>query len=96
MLVAGEIVYLFNIRFLTERSLSVKGLTGSRPALIATALVVVAQLLWTYTGPMQFLFGSAPLDLRHWAMIAAAALAIFLVVEIEKTVWRRLHAKQQA
>jgi magnesium-transporting ATPase (P-type) len=95
MLVAGEIVYLFNIRFLTERSLSIKGLTGSRPALIATALVIVAQLLWTYTGPMQFLFGSAPLALHHWGMIAAAALAIFLIIEIEKTVWRHLRAGRQ-
>lgn len=95
MLVAGEIVYLFNIRFLTDRSLSIRGLTGSRSALIATALVIAAQLLWTYTAPMQFLFGSAPLTLRHWAMIVAAAMAIFVIVEIEKAIRRHLFRPRQ-
>jgi magnesium-transporting ATPase (P-type) len=95
MLVAGEIVYLFNIRLLTDRSLSVKGLIGSRAALIATALVIAAQLLWTYTTPMQLLFGSAPLSLWHWGMIAAAALAMFLIIEIEKTVWRQINRRRQ-
>ncbi|MBS0002956.1 MAG: HAD-IC family P-type ATPase, partial [Thioalkalivibrio sp.] len=79
MLVAGEIVYLFNARLLTERSLSAKGLFGSRAALIAAGLVIVFQLLWTYTGPMQYLFGSAPLELWHWGIIAAVAVAIFLL-----------------
>ncbi len=89
MLVAGEIVYLFNARMLTERSLSAKGLFGSRAALIAAGLVIVFQLLWTYTGPMHYLFGSAPLALWHWGVIAAVAVAIFLLVEAEKAVWRR-------
>jgi potassium/sodium efflux P-type ATPase len=90
MLVAGEIVYLFNARMLTERSLSARGLLGSRAALIAAAVVIVFQLLWTYTGPMQYLFESAPLELGHWGIIAAVAVAIFLLVEVEKAIWRRL------
>ncbi|EKV30492.1 Ca ion P-type ATPase [Caenispirillum salinarum AK4] len=93
MLVAGEIAYLFNIRKLTDRSLSAKGLAGSRPALIATGLVIAAQVLWTYTGPMQYLFGSTAMPLMYWAIIAAALVGIFLIVEVEKTFWRRRSGK---
>ncbi|SCZ56156.1 cation-translocating P-type ATPase [Thiohalomonas denitrificans] len=93
MLVAGEIVYLFNVRRLTGSSLSRKGLLGSRAALVATALVIVFQLLWTYTGPMQFLFASAPLGPLHWGIILAVALAIFLFVELEKAIWRKMRKR---
>ncbi|WP_303903928.1 cation-translocating P-type ATPase [Thiohalomonas denitrificans] len=93
MLVAGEIVYLFNVRRLTGSSLSRKGLLGSLAALLATALVIVFQLLWTYTEPMQFLFASAPLEAFHWGIIVAVALVIFLLVELEKAIWRKMRKK---
>lgn len=88
MLVAGEMVYLINTRMPVARSISVQGFFGSRPVLIALALVVVFQLAWTYSAPLQFLFGSAALGAAQWGVIWGAALLIFLVVELEKTLWR--------
>jgi magnesium-transporting ATPase (P-type) len=88
MLVVGEMVYLVNTRFPLTSSLTMRGLFGSRPVLIALALVAVFQLLWTYTGPMQFLFGSAALSGGQWGIIWAAGLGIFLAVELEKALWR--------
>ena len=55
-LVAGEIVYLFNCRRITEKSWTRDGLFGSRPVLIAIALVIGFQLLFTYLPVMQILF----------------------------------------
>lgn len=90
MLVAGEIAYLFNSRFLKGRSLSWEGLTGSRPALLAVGIVIAAQIAYTYWPPMAFLFKSAPLTWTDWAAITVCAVLVFLVVELEKAVlWRR-------
>lgn len=89
MLVMGSVAYLLNSRFLVNSSLSWQGITGSRPVLISIALVTVFQLLWTYTGAMQTLFGSAGLALHHWGMIILGSIVIFLLVEAEKTLFRR-------
>lgn len=93
LLVMGSAAYLLNSRYLFQSSLSLRGIFGSRPALIAIALVILFQLAWTYTGPMQVLFGSAALDAWHWLVIVSAAIAIFLLVEAEKFIWRRLHGR---
>ena len=95
ILVMGSVGYLINSRFLTASSLSWSGIFGSRPVWIAIGLVVALQLAWTYTGPMQFLFDSAALAGRHWAVIVAVAIAIFLLVEVEKWFWRRRSARRE-
>ncbi|MWJ26660.1 HAD-IC family P-type ATPase [Halomonas sp. ZH2S] len=88
MLVVGEIVYLLNSRFLINNSLSIAGLFGSRPVWIAIGLVVAIQLGWTYLPFMQVIFESEAISLFHWAIIVAAGLALFLIVEFEKWVLR--------
>ncbi|MBF8224376.1 cation-translocating P-type ATPase [Halomonas sp. 328] len=89
MLVMGSAAYLINSRFLTASALSWQGLFGSRPVWLAIGLVAALQLAWTYLPPMQLVFGSDALGLVHWAVILAASLGIFLVVELEKWLWRR-------
>ncbi|WP_104203507.1 cation-translocating P-type ATPase [Billgrantia saliphila] len=89
MLVAGEIVYLINSRYLLDSSLSWRGLFGSHAALVAIALVALFQLGWTYLPFMQMIFGTEGLSLLHWAVIAVAGVAVFLVVEAEKWLLRR-------
>jgi magnesium-transporting ATPase (P-type) len=88
MLVAGEIVYLFNSRHFTASSLSVEGFTGNRIALYAIAILVVLQLAFTYAPQANALFGSAPIGADEWLAIAVLAAALFLAVEAEKA-WRR-------
>ncbi len=90
MLVAGELVYLFNIRHFTQSALRFDTLTGNRVALWVCGVLVALQLLFTYASPMQQVFRSASLDLASWAVIGALALAKFIAVEAEKAVWRRL------
>ncbi|KMQ52787.1 ion transporting P-type ATPase [Chitinispirillum alkaliphilum] len=94
LLVMATAAYLINSRFLINSSLSLKGIFGSRPVLIAIGLVIILQLIWTYTGPMQVLFGSAPIGWNHWIIIIIASIAVFLLVELEKAIWRWLAARK--
>jgi len=91
-LIGGEIVYLFNSRYLRASSFSIAGLFGNRYALLAATLVSVIQLLFTYAGFMQTLFRTAPLTLGTWIPIWAMAVGVFLLVEAEKA-WRRSHER---
>ncbi|MGJ0453856.1 MAG: HAD-IC family P-type ATPase [Methylocystis sp.] len=87
-LVACEVAYLFNARFLSESSLSLKGLFGSRAVLISVAIVVVLQAMFTYAPFMQALFNTTPLDPEIWWHIAGASVVLFLLVEVEKAIFR--------
>ncbi len=89
-LVMFEVFYLFSARFLYASSFSVNGLFGSRPALIAVALVVVFQILFTYAPPFQYLFRTEALDLMSWLVIVAVGSSVFFLVEAEKFVLHRL------
>jgi magnesium-transporting ATPase (P-type) len=87
-LVAGQVLYLFNSRHLTGSSLDLDTFTGSPAALYAVAILVALQGIFTYLPQANALFGTAPIDGRTWVAIAAAAVALFLLVEAEKA-WRR-------
>ncbi len=89
MLVTAEIFYLLNTRYLTAPVLNRAGLIGNRYVLIAIGLVFLSQLGFTYLPFMQHFFSSAPIGLDSWLRIAAAGLAIFVLVEIEKSFFRR-------
>jgi magnesium-transporting ATPase (P-type) len=94
-LVVGEAFYLFNTRYLTASSLKPDTLTGNRYAVIATVVVLLFQLLFTYAPPMQTLFATQGLDALHWLQIFAVGLAVFLLVEVEKA-WLRRHQRRCA
>ncbi|WP_304055709.1 cation-transporting P-type ATPase [Nitrosomonas communis] len=83
-LVMGEIWYLFNCRYLLSPALSCKGLLGSSYVLLAVSILVVIQLLFTYSPLMQQLFGTAAIDTTAWIKIILFGVVIFLAVEIEK------------
>ncbi|MBS3803201.1 MAG: HAD-IC family P-type ATPase [Oleiphilaceae bacterium] len=89
MLVMGSAAYLINSRFLVNSALSVKGIFGSRSVWLAIGLVVLMQLIWTYLPFMQMIFGSDALTLAHWTVILIASIALFLIVELEKSLLRR-------
>ncbi len=91
MLVLFEVVYLVNCRRMLASVLNASGLLGSRAVLIAIAIVLVLQLLFTYAPPLQALFGSAPLGILAWLEIVLAALCAFALVELEKA-WQRRRA----
>nr|WP_255210229.1 HAD-IC family P-type ATPase [Sphingobium cloacae] len=90
MLVVAEIFYLFNVRYLHMRSLTWRGAIGTPAVLGAIACVVLAQLLYTYAPFMQAIFESRPLTLEDGALIIVLAIALFLCLEGEKLLMRRL------
>ena len=88
-LVTGQVFYLINSRFILEPSWNVRGVLGSRPALVSIAILAVLQFSFTYLPFMQFLFQTEALGLEAWARIAVFGLAVFLAVELEKTYFRK-------
>jgi magnesium-transporting ATPase (P-type) len=90
MLVVFEAVYLISTRHLDRPSFVLGALTGNRMVLWSIGAVAVLQVLFTYTEPFQQLFASRPLDLSSWYQIGVMGLILFVVVELEKLVRRRL------
>jgi len=88
-LVIGQLFYLFNSRYIMAPSWSWRGVFGSRPVLLAAAILLVLQGLFTYARPLQTLFHTVPLAPADWLRIFAFGLFVFLAVEIEKTILRR-------
>ena len=90
-LVMGEIFYLFNCRRLTAPVVGWSGVTGNRAVLIAIAILIVLQGLFTYLPLLQTLFATTPLDLAAWGRIIVFGIVVYSVVEIEKALIRRNH-----
>lgn len=88
-LVVGEIFYLFNCRYLIAPSYGFHSFFDSRPILIAIALVVILQALFTYAPPLQKMFGTAAIDAATWGRILVFGVLLFILVELEKLWVRR-------
>lgn len=89
-LVVGQIFYLLNSRHIYASVWNPKDILGSRPVIWSVLAMVVLQLIFTYAGPMQYLFQTKGLDAAAWGRIIAFGLLLFILVELEKTVWRKL------
>jgi len=91
-LVCGQAFYLFNSRYLRKSSLAPDRVFANRAAWIAVGVLAVLQIVFVYAPFMQLWFGSAPLELRHWLIPLSLGAAVFIVVEAEKNVTRRVRA----
>jgi magnesium-transporting ATPase (P-type) len=90
MFIVGEIFYLFNVRYLHMTSLSWRGALGTPAVLGAIAVLVVAQLVFTYAPFMQALFDTRPLRFLDGALIVAVGAGLMFLLEGEKMLMRRL------
>lgn len=88
--IAGEIFYLFSVRYLHRTSFSWRGLQGTRAVLLALALLLSAQVLFTYAPFMNSVFETRPLQFTDLAMLAGVGLALMILLEVEKAMMRRL------
>ncbi|CAM3296487.1 ATPase, P-type (transporting), HAD superfamily, subfamily IC [Paracoccus aminovorans] len=88
-LVVMEIFYLFNVRYLHGRSFTWQGALGTPMVLAAVALVVIAQLAFTYAPWMQALFATGPVPLAEGLIILLAGVATFAILEVEKAFFQR-------
>lgn len=87
-LVMGQIFYLLSARFFHEPAVSREGLLGSPVVLYAVAACVLLQLLFTYAPFMNRLFGTEPLSAAAWLHCIGVGLTVFVLVELEKLVFR--------
>src|SRR5690606_7331301 len=85
-----EIFYLFSVRYLHATSFSLHGARGTAAVRWAVAIVVVAQLAFTYLPVMNLLFDTRPVPLFEGAMVVLVGAVIMLVLEMEKWLLRRL------
>jgi len=89
VIVVGEILYLFPTRAMLRPAWAVPPF--SNPILWAgIAAMVLVHLAFVYAPPLQLLFGTAPLDATAWGEVTLAALAVPVLVEIEKAIRRAL------
>lgn len=87
--------YLFSSRYLYAPAYTRAGILGNPYVLLAVAAIVLLQLGFTYASPMQALFGTADIDVPTWGKILAVAVAVFVLVELEKALLCRLQPAQQ-
>jgi magnesium-transporting ATPase (P-type) len=92
-LVMFEVFYLLNCRSLHRTVLSLEGLLGNRYLLIAIAVVIVFQMLFTYAPPAQLLFATAPMNFAAWLRVVLVAMSVFVLVELEKMLFRGIHRR---
>ncbi len=88
VLVAGQVFYLFNSRFIMGPSFGLRRLVSNRAALLAVFILILIQGVFTYTSPFNTWFGTAPLGLDALGWVVGAGLLVFILVEIEKAVVR--------
>ncbi len=89
-IVVLEIFYLFNVRYLHMTSFTWRGALGTPPVLIAIAVVIAAQLAFTYLPLMHRLFATRPVALADGLLIIAVGALAMVILEVEKRVMRRL------
>ena len=89
-LVLGQVFYLFNSRFLRESSLRLDLLFTNRVVWMAIGVLAVLQLLFVYVPFLNLWFHSAPIPASDWLLPIGIGFVIFLAVEGEKSVLRRL------
>jgi magnesium-transporting ATPase (P-type) len=89
-MILGQVVYLLNSRFLLDSSLSTRTLTGNKWVPISIGVIVVLQSLFTYAPFMQDIFGVAAVPLWVWKWLALGGASLFLIVELEKAIIRKL------
>ncbi len=89
-LVLFEVFYLLSARTLNDSLWHKRYWQGLRPALIAIALVLTLQGLFTYWPLSQTIFDVGPFSARHWLVLVLVTSPILLIVELEKALARRL------
>ncbi|MCQ8103649.1 cation-transporting P-type ATPase [Methylomonas sp. SURF-2] len=89
-LVTMEVAYLLSVRYLRISALSFKRMFNSRAVGYAIGVVVALQLIFTYVPFMERFFDTRPVDLDHGLEIVGIGLCLFLLLEVEKWLRRKM------
>ena len=95
MLVGLEIFYLFFVRTMNLRSISLAGVKGTKVVWSAVGVVVVAQLAISYIPVLQTVFGTHSPTLVDNLVIVLTGFALLIVLEIEKVVRLTLYQQKR-
>ena len=87
---AMEVAYLFNVRYLGMRSFTLRGALGTPAVLAAVGALAAVQLAFTYLPVMNRLFATQPLAAVDLLLAGGAGGALLLLLEAEKALARRL------
>jgi cation-transporting ATPase F len=83
-----EVFFLLNCRSLTYSMFQI-GVFSNRWVLVGIFIMMILQLLYTYAPFMNTIMQSAPIDAAAWMRIIGVGFVGYLVVEVEKWLWRR-------
>jgi magnesium-transporting ATPase (P-type) len=94
-LVVAQMFYLFNSRYMLKSSFRLAGLFSNRAVWITIGCLTALQLVYVYSPFMHVLFKSHPMEAAHWLVPLATGACVFLIVELEKAVFRILRPVQK-
>ena len=94
VLVAGQVFYLYNCRYLRD-SVFKKGFFANKVALIAVGVLIVFQMVFVYAPFMNVWFGTMPIKTIYWGWVIGAGFSVFLLVEVEKWGFRIYDRRKQ-
>jgi len=83
-----QLFYLFNGRSL-EKSVFQLGFFSNLWVMGGVVAMFSLQVAYTYLPMMNRLFQSAPVDLTVWGKTLVAGVVVFVIVEIEKSLWNK-------
>ena len=92
-LVAGQLFYLFNCRRMYEPSIG-KGFFNNQYVFLAVGVLIVLQLVFTYTPFMNEWFGTSPHQASYWLYPLAGGFLVFWIVEFEKFILGKRRARK--
>jgi len=94
-LVAMEVFYLFSVRYRLGSAFTLTGIKGTPAVLVAVAVVLVLQAIFTYAPPMQALFDTAALSALQLAQCTAAGVVLLVVLDLDRraaNLWKGMRA----
>ena len=94
--VAAEMFYLLNSRYILAPVTNREGLTGNPYVLAAIAACIALQIAYTHTPFMQAVFGLTHLSTLEWVKVLGVGLLVFCLAELEKFVIRRMRGGSPA
>jgi len=85
-IIFAQVSYAFNSRRIRKSVWRLKDFFGNRSMLIAIGIVILFQLLMTYTAPFHHFFGVASIKLVAWAGLIVFMVIQFCLIEFFKKV----------
>ncbi|MBR3062858.1 MAG: cation transporting ATPase C-terminal domain-containing protein, partial [Exiguobacterium sp.] len=88
-IVMAQLFHLYNCRTELAPAFN-RHFFDNKIAFLVSALLIALQLFTTYVPFMHTLFGTAPLTWEDWIYPVAFGAVVFIIVEIEKAISRRV------